>query len=193
MSLGLEIRKGIPKHTPIVLDSGALTREDVERRNERSRGLSVEPLKRLGARHHELARLIANGSTPGVAALAVGLTPARVGQLCNDPTFKDLLSHYETLKEAAFADYQKLAAALGEESLRVLLERLEDTPTEFEVGDLLNIAKVTGDRTGHAPKREVTSNININIGDRLEAARRRAVTETFPRTLEHVSDAEIVE
>lgn len=108
------------------------------------------------------------------AALATGLTPTRVSQLKADPTFMDLVEHVRLEVEGQFMGIHEKLAAVAEEGLDVLAERLEETPEDFTTGELITVVKMGADRTGHGPSRQETKNINFNFGDRLDEARRRA-------------------
>lgn len=49
---------------------------------------------RFRERHHTIAKLLACGQTRNQVAELVGMTPERVGQLYNDPSFQDLIAQY---------------------------------------------------------------------------------------------------
>ena len=69
----------------------------------------------------------------------------------------------------------RLGLALGEFELRVLelQDRLELDPEKVSTDQLLDTIKLTADRTGNGPK-QTNVNVNVNLGDRMKAARERA-------------------
>lgn len=139
------------------------------------KGSAPSQIKRLSDRHHHLARTLAAGVPPGKAAVICGYDASRVSILLGDPTFKELLAFYRD--EVGF-EYRNLAEQLAGLSMDAIAEiraRLEETPDKIGLNALLDILKLTADRTGHAPKTEQTVNVNIGIADRLEAARRRVL------------------
>lgn len=164
---------GRPPKTPTILGVRPLTAEEVSARAARVEGHAKSTLRRLSSRHRELARRIAAGASVQEAALATGLTPTRVSQLKADPTFMDLVEHVHLEVQGQFMGIHEKLAAVAEEGLDVLAERLEEAPEEFSVGEIITVVKMGADRTGHGPSRQETKNINFNFGDRLDEARRR--------------------
>lgn len=132
-----------------------------------------EPLKRVGDRHHALARALAGGMADGEAATAVGLTLNRVSILKGDPTFKALVDFYREKVDAAYVGLHDTLAGMSLDAALVLRERLEDEPDKLKVDQLLDIVKMGADRTGHGPSQKIEKNVNINLANRLEEARRR--------------------
>ena len=175
MPLGLDSlrTKGRPRYTPVVLSVRSLSWEEVEARAARTEGKTVEPLQRLSARHRHVARMVAQGAAISEVAIATGLTPARVSQLKNDPTFRDHVSHIQAEQEAACLGFVELAGGVVEGALVELSERIESEPKEFDSTELVSIVTRLGDRIGHAPKRVEEKTVNVNIGARLDQARQR--------------------
>lgn len=157
---------------PAVLNVRSLTPEDVVAL-PRGQGLPVSPLQRVSARHRRIANAVASGASRSQVARMFSLTPVRVGQLLNDPTFQELVRRRQTELEAAEIGYLELANDVAETALTTLQDRLEDDPDDFDNEELIGIATRIGDRAGFAPKRVEEKNINLNIGDRLEQARAR--------------------
>jgi coproporphyrinogen III oxidase-like Fe-S oxidoreductase len=55
-----------------------------------------------------------------------------------------------------------------------LQDRLETEPETMDAETLLSVAKFGADRSGHGPQsRQTNVNINVNLADRLSAARKR--------------------
>lgn len=138
------------------------------------RGVEPAPLKRLGERHHALAKLLAQGTAPGEAAVVTGLSASRVSILKADPTFQDLVAFYREKVDAAYVDMHSTLAGLSLDAAQELRERLEEEPEKISVGQLLEITKLGADRTGFGPKSTQDVNVNVGLADRMQAARERA-------------------
>jgi hypothetical protein len=69
---------------------------------------------------------------------------------------------------------------------------MEDDPDSFSVGELANLSKLGADRTGFGPSKTEEKNINLNFGDKLEAARRRVAEQGSKLIEASVVDAEVV-
>lgn len=138
------------------------------------RGVKAPELKRLRDRHHALARCLATGMSPAEASAVTGYDVSRISILRADPTFKELMAHYAEMKETAFADFQERAAIASIVALDLVVERMEDTPDDISTNQALEIVKTLADRTGHSPVQRVqNTNVNIDLGGRLAAARQR--------------------
>lgn len=139
-----------------------------------SRGSSPPAIKQIRERHHSLARCIATGMKQEEAAAVSGYCISRVSILMQDPMFKDLVSFYAGNAASQTADFQERATQVAITALDVVAERLEDSPEDISTGQALEIAKVLGDRTGHAPVMKAQStNINVDLSARMAAASRR--------------------
>lgn len=140
-----------------------------------SRDVHPPALKKLKDSHHGLARCLASGVRPGEASSITGFSLSRISILQNDPSFKELVEHYRAGADGALADLQARMTTLSMDALEELRDRLLDSPDELDSELLLDIVKVTADRTGHGPSSKQTQvRVNIDLADRLEAARKRA-------------------
>jgi hypothetical protein len=136
------------------------------------RGVKPQAVKRLRDRHHALARCLAQGMSPAEASAVTGYDVSRISILRSDPSFQELMKHYATVRDSAFAEFQDRAATVANMALGIIAEKLEDE--DVSLGQALQIAKDLGDRTGNAPvQKTVQTNVNISLGDRLAAARKR--------------------
>lgn len=172
---------------PEALNVRALSATEVDAHSAREVGEKVPPLKRLSSRHRHLARLIACGRTTSEAALATGLTASRVSILRSDPTFCELVAHFQHERDELFESFEKQMAGLAEDVVAELRTRIEENADQFDNGELERLLSRLADRTGHAPKRVEEKNINFNIGQRLDEARRRV--EALPAK---IIDGELV-
>jgi len=137
------------------------------------RGIKPTHIQRITDRHHALARCLATGMGAAEASLVTGYTPSRISVLRGDPAFEELIAFYTGAKGQAVLDYQEKLAIARNMATDILIERMEDNPETIDAGLALDVVKVSADRTGHGPK-ATTVNVNVNLGDRMRAARERA-------------------
>lgn len=139
--------------------------------------IKPEPLLRMRARHHALAKDLANGMRPGVAAAVHGFSPSRVSILQGDPSFKELIDHYAKEKDFAFAEIAGRLTGLAVEAMTTLSERLEESPQLVKSGDLVKLLVATADRIGHGPSSKSDVNVFVGFGDRLRQAQERLAAQ----------------
>jgi hypothetical protein len=149
--------------------------EDDLRRLAEPRQSTAEPIKKLRERHHALARMIASGMKPGEAAIACGYTAARVSILLSDPTFEELVAHYADLRKERYFDGLQVMAELHMDAVEEIRDRLENEPEEFTIGQLMELTKLTADRTGKGPSTKTEVDVKVGLADRLQAGYARAL------------------
>jgi hypothetical protein len=153
------------------------------------KGSRAPALKRLGDRHHALARCLASGMPDGDAAIACGYVASRVSILKGDPAFQELLAFYRDDTQKAYRDMHERLAGLSRDAVDELHLRLEEDmdaeEKKISVGQLLEIAKMGADRTGHGPQSSQNVNVNVGIASRLEAARRRVAARASEVIIDH--------
>lgn len=161
-----------------------LTAEDLAMLSE-ERSTQAPPIKRLRERHHALARAIAGGMTDTEAALVTGYDISRVSILKADPTFRELLVFYRENVDAQYAQLHEVLSGLSVDAAEHLRERLEENPEDLTAAQLVEIVKMSADRTGHGPQSSsVNVNIHADLANRLEAARKRASARVIDVTPE---------
>jgi hypothetical protein len=153
------------------LNESDLTLLNLPRREERP------GLQRIRDNHHALARALSMGLSNPEAAMVTGFSESRISFLKNDPTFRELISHYHKNKESALADLHDRMAQLSMDAINILAERIETDPTSFGHSELRKIIETTADRTGFGPK-TTQVNVNLDLADRLNRARQRAGLRT---------------
>lgn len=181
MPFELEITPRRLGRSPIEVEAEVLRELTVEdlKRLEEPRTAPQTTIKRLGDRHHALARILAAGQlTHNEAAIAAGYEPGRVSILLGDPTFQELVQFYRSMKDEEFRGVHEKLAGVAADALDAIQERLEDDTKRdaMPTATLIEIAKMGADRTGHGPTSSSTVNHNIHVGlaERMEAARRKA-------------------
>lgn len=137
------------------------------------RGTQPKPIERLRDRHHSMARLIAEGKKIGEVAAITGMTISRLSILQGDPTFAELVEFYRRDVNTQYAELHEHLAGVSLDAVVTLRERIEDDPDQLSTKDLLAIAQLGADRTGHGPVSSQNVNVNMNLASRLEAARKR--------------------
>jgi hypothetical protein len=150
------------------------------------RSTKAPSLTRLTERHHRLARMIAEGIPLQEAGIACGYISSRVSSLNNDPAFKDLIKFYGVQVNAHYLELQERLGHIAADAADILSNRLEETPEDFDTSDLMKLVALGADRTGHGPSSTQNTNVNVNFGARLDAARERIRLKT-------IEDATVVE
>jgi len=129
-------------------------------------------LKRVSERHHAAARFLAQGVPPGVVAAIVGLRSSRISQLQADPLFQATMALYREETAAQIDTFMEALRGLSGDALAELANRLDEVPEGFENKELMELLKLTADRTGYG--RVERQEVQIDMGERLAAARDRA-------------------
>lgn len=117
------------------------------------------PIKRLRNTHHLAARCLAEGRALVETAEITGYTPARLGQLKNDPTFQELLAYYKGQTEAKWLNVHERLASLAVDVQEELQARLDESPETFTNEELRRLGETLLDRSGFGPSK--TQNLNV--------------------------------
>lgn len=140
------------------------------------RGAVARPLTRIRDNHHALAKIISTGVSRHEASLLTGLSASRISILAADPAFQELVAFYRANETLAMADLGARMASISMAAQAEIAERLEEDPDSFSNGELRKLLEMMADRTGYGP-RSTNVNVNIDLADKLNAARRRLQTE----------------
>lgn len=153
-------------------EARALTADEVA-----AKPVAVTPtVKRLRDSHHTLARLLAAGLSGEQASVQTGYSQSRISVLRNDPTFQNLVAFYRHSRDEARADLEARYLLIANDYAQHIHEAVLDEPEEIPIMQALEVFKAMADRGGMAPvARSINKSITMNIGDRLDAARRRTV------------------
>lgn len=114
-------------------------------------GTDTPVLKSIKSSHHMLARCLADGKSGEEAAIITGYSTSRISILQLDPAFKQLIEYYKTQVERCFVNVYERLAALGIDSIEELQKRLDEEPESFTLGQLMDLAELTLDRSGSGP------------------------------------------
>lgn len=139
------------------------------------RGYEGLSLERVTNRHHSLARMIASGVSQVECARITGYQPAWISTLKTDPAFQELVEFYKNKADEQYVDTHVKLAAISSEAADLIVDRLEEHGSEIPLSELRELVKLGADRTGFGPATKNSSvvDVNVNIADRLEAARKR--------------------
>lgn len=152
-------------------------------------GSKPPEIKALRATHHKLAQVLAQGFADAEAAIATGYSLSRISILKSDPTFKELLSFYESERREVFVDVQQRMAGFATTAVEVLQERLEEKPEAFSNKDLNELIKTTADRGGHSPVQK-SENKTIILDARQLAALKEEVEAKQSGQVRKINQAE---
>lgn len=141
--------RGRPRSdSPVLHVVRALTEADRELiENPPKLGIAPTQLKRIGARHHQAARHVAEGKTDYQVAALTGYVLGTIRLYKQDPAFKELVEYYRSNLEATYWDVHKKLATLGEVATDELLERMEIEPERFSRKELREVAEFALDRS----------------------------------------------
>ena len=173
-----------------------LTRQDLVQMAAKSSEKSAPPMiQRLKSRHHEAARLVAQGLTYREIASRTEYTAQRISDMATkDPAFMNLVSYYsDQTNELGIDDAQRIRGRLldvSESALIELQERMEsdDSRKKMSVEELRKLTEMGTDRTVAPPRtaipgQTVPARITFNIGTR----------DLRPKSENEETEAEFVE
>lgn len=128
-------------------------------------------VQRLRTIHHQIARMLVTGEKQVSISRSLGITPARIQQLKNDPAFQELLAHYESLEQEAEINLKERFYLLGTAAMEELQERLLDAPDSFGNGHLMELTKLTvgGEAPRQAPVGKAAPMLDAETVARLKA------------------------
>jgi len=152
--------------------SGELSAQDLEALTS-DKGTTATPLIKLRERHHALALGLASGMSPGECSAVYGYSGSRISVLQSDTAFKELVIHYRGEVKDRYLTGHQAMADLQLDAAEELRERMEDKPDTFSHGQLLEIMKVSADRTGLGPSSQTNVDVRIGLGDRMQKAQDR--------------------
>lgn len=122
--------------------------------------------------HHAIARMFAKGHTVSKVAHETGYSRRRLYMLLDDPTFQELVVHYNNEEEADHDLYGRLQVSARNLAEMLLLERLQASTEEdgepMSAMALNKISQDRADRTGYSKHTKQT--VEHSFSDQLERA-----------------------
>lgn len=85
-----------------------------------------QTLAKIRTRHHNLAKLVADGLKDAQVAVLTSYTPGYIASLRSDPMFRELVAYYAAGAEAKYLDMHSRRAEVGTMAVERLRERLDD-------------------------------------------------------------------
>lgn len=119
-------------------------------------GITAPNIRALNDRHHALAKALASGHSPAQASLLTGYSSSRISILKADPAFVELVEFYRSTQNIIDAQVLDRLGTLSLTAVAELENRLETEPEKIETRDLVNIAELALDRTGHGPSHKLS-------------------------------------
>lgn len=121
----------------------------------------------LRARHHSVARLLAAGLPEGIVAELTEFSAGYISTLKNNPSMAQLIEHYRAGPTAAAEAIAERLRSVGTQALA----RLENEIGKLDYNQLLGLAKLGFDRSGHGPQSELAVKREVRIFDIAELAK----------------------
>lgn len=188
--LGLELPSSGRGRRPAALHaeySRDLTAQDV---SEVLKGEALDvrtpSLQQIRHTHHNLARLLAEGRKQAECAAITGFSPSRISILMKDPAFAELVAYYGEMQEEIYRNVHERLSALSVDALEIIQERLEKSSDSIPFGQIMQLAEMTLDRSGHGPKSTVQHDVHLETSQILEEVRNEVTSrrEGSIKTLE---------
>lgn len=110
----------------------------------------------LRARHHGVARLLAEGVPEGVVAELSGYTGPYISTLKNNPAMIQLIEFYRSPKTDAAKVIGEKLRIVADMSLELLSKKMIEEPDKLTATELTAISKLGFDRSGNGPNSTVT-------------------------------------
>ena len=126
----------------------------------------VTPVQQLRHQHHLLARLLAEGKQVTEAAEITGYSVTYISRLkTQDRAFRALIEYYKEQVAEVFVNVHERLAGLGLNTIEELQERLAERPDGFSHRELMELAELCLDRSGHGPTSTNKSVVALLTGE----------------------------
>jgi hypothetical protein len=179
-----------------------LTLEDAARALEpKTYKTPVATVLRFRDTHHRLARYLAMGFRDQQVSALTGYSSIRISILKSDPAFMDLVAVYAKSVGEEGEEVLDLIHERKIKSERVQVEYLDqvldkrDSNGHIEPAEVrlaMDMSSDANDRVGHV-KRNVEARVNLDLADRLGAARKRSLLDSTGVGLGPVGKEPVVE
>jgi hypothetical protein len=137
-----------------MMAAGGLSLQDILDLPEQPQAPRKPLVKRLRDSHHAVARFVAEGRDNQEISALTGYDPARISLFKKDPAFAELVSFYKARVEEQFLDVHARMAVLSGDAVAELQNRLDENPDGFTNGQVMELVKLTADRTGLGPTKK---------------------------------------
>lgn len=113
----------------------------------------------MRSRHHAIARMLASGAKHSEVKAAIGVSPATINLLLRAPAFQALLLEYMNMMDKGAIDTAAKLRLLSSFGADELMNRLLTNPAAIKTPEVLEIVKISADRTGLGP---TTKSVSLN-------------------------------
>lgn len=140
--------------------------------------VDTNAVQTMRVRHHQIARLLAMGKTPAAIGRIMDCSGATISNLEKSPAFQALLMEYMAMLDQNSIETVTRMRVLGNLGIDELTQRLAEPAKarDFKTNDLIEVIKLTADRTGLGP----TSNKVVQLNGALSPADIRAFKAVAP-------------
>lgn len=111
----------------------------------------------LRARHHGVARLLAEGVPESIVAEMSGYDAAYISTLKLSPAMIQLIEFYRAPKTDAAKMVAEKLRVIADMSIEHIRKKLEEKGDDLTISDLTAVAKLGADRSGNGPNSTVTN------------------------------------
>lgn len=132
-------------------------------------------IARIRDRHHTIARMVSSDMPDDRICSIMGMTQQSLDLLRDHtPAFQELVFQYRQKpnRQINVEEYLETKHRIAIQAQLALADRLAEDPDDFSPSELVRIIADNDDRTGYA-KQTVNINVHEELGERLEARRRR--------------------
>jgi len=191
--------------------SRKLEAADMLKLSEPASPQQASPIRKLKHSHHNLARLLADGTREEEISSITGYTVAYISVIKGDPAFSSLVQYYAEQAAEKYLNVHERLSTLSMDCVDEIQSRLAEAPDSFQVRELKEIAEMGFDRTGFGKQTQVDHKHVVALVDpaqisriKTESSQRSVVTNLIstpdtrsslgpPRDEESISEAETVE
>lgn len=103
---------------------------------------SLPSIPQMRNQHHQLAGLLAKGISNAEISLITGFSPSYISTLKSSPDMKELVDYYAKQAEERTVDALARLKNLGVASVEELQNRLNEDPSKFTAGQLMDLAEM---------------------------------------------------
>lgn len=138
--------------------------------NQAPKGGNSGDLSRIKEKHHTVARLMASGMQQGLVATIAGYTESYLSVLLGAPAMSELIGYYR-------AQHSNAAEVIAERLRHVSMGAVEklsekmDSDDGLNANELLQLAKLGLDRSGHGPQSKQQISTETHLIDHAELKR----------------------
>jgi hypothetical protein len=128
-------------------------------------------IQRIRERHHSAARLVAQNFQQGIVASITGYTEAYLSTLLDSPAMRELVGHYRAQQGNSAEIVAERLRTVAMSAVDHLATKLEANPDSLTATELVAVAKLGLDRSGHGPTSTQVHQASLHVVDYAELKR----------------------